>query len=65
MGTDKMIPRFAFNKIKTFMVRFPDRSEWGNGLRPNRNRGLIIWYIYGARIKVLVHSIWICYKEEA
>jgi hypothetical protein len=29
IGTDKTIPRYAFNKI--FRVRFPDRSEGEDG----------------------------------
>jgi hypothetical protein len=32
MGTDKMIPRYAFHK--QFTVRLPDRNEWDRGTVP-------------------------------
>jgi hypothetical protein len=41
MGTDKMIPKYAF--YKPFMVRFPDRSEWERGVIP-MGKGGLIWY---------------------
>jgi ribonuclease HI len=40
-GSDKMLPRHVHEK--SFTVRFPDRSEWREGFRPERKEGLI-WY---------------------
>jgi hypothetical protein len=34
MRSDKMIPRHVYDK--PFTIRFPDRSEWKKGLRPDR-----------------------------
>jgi hypothetical protein len=48
MGSDKMILRHVDDK--TFMVRFPDRSELKKGLQPDRQGGLI-WYTDGSKIK--------------
>jgi hypothetical protein len=46
METDKMIPRHVCNK--TFMIRFPNRSDWERGLQPHRYVGLI-WYTAGSQ----------------
>jgi hypothetical protein len=46
MGTDRMIQRHVYDK--PFTVRFPDRSEWKDGLQPNRMGGLI-WYRDGSK----------------
>jgi hypothetical protein len=34
MGSDKIIPRYVYDK--PFTIRFPDRSEWKKGFQPNR-----------------------------
>jgi hypothetical protein len=47
MGTDKMIPRHVHDK--PFKVRFPDRSEWKDGLQPDR-KGRLIRYIDGSKV---------------
>jgi hypothetical protein len=41
-----MIPRHVYDKH--FMVRFPDRSEWKDGLQANRKGGPI-WYTNGSK----------------
>jgi hypothetical protein len=46
MGTDRMIPRHVYDK--PFTVRFPDRGEWREGLKPDRKLGLI-WYTDGSK----------------
>jgi hypothetical protein len=46
IGTDRMIPRHVYDK--PFTVRLPDRSEWKDGLQPNRKGGLI-WYKDGSK----------------
>jgi hypothetical protein len=46
MGTDKMIPRHVCDK--PFTVRFPDRSEWKDGLQPD-GKGRLIWHIDGSK----------------
>jgi hypothetical protein len=46
MGSNKMIPKHVYDK--PFMIRFPDRSEWKEGLQPDRKGGLI-WYTDGAK----------------
>jgi hypothetical protein len=48
MGSDKMIPRPAYDK--PFTIRFPDRSEWKKGFQPDRKGGLI-WYTDGSKTK--------------
>jgi hypothetical protein len=45
MGSDKMTPR---HDDKTFIIRFPDRSEWNKGFQPDRKGGLI-WYTDGSK----------------
>jgi hypothetical protein len=39
MGTDKMIPRYVYDI--SFIIRFPDRSEWKHRLGTDRNGGII------------------------
>jgi hypothetical protein len=46
MGSDKMIPRNAYEK--PFMIRIPDRSEWKEGFEPDRKGGLI-WNTDGSK----------------
>jgi hypothetical protein len=46
MGTDKMIPRNVYEK--SFIIRLPDRSEWGKGFEPDK-RGGLIWYTDGSK----------------
>jgi hypothetical protein len=41
-----MLPRHVYEK--SFTVRFPDRSEWREGFRPDRKGGLI-WYTNGSK----------------
>jgi hypothetical protein len=48
MESDKLIPRHVSDK--TFMIRFPDRSEWKKGFQPHRKGGLI-WYTIGSKTK--------------
>jgi hypothetical protein len=36
MGTDKMIPRYTWDE--SFMVGFPDRCQWKDGLKTGRKR---------------------------
>jgi hypothetical protein len=45
-GSDKMLPRYVYEK--SFTVRFPDRSEWRDGFKPDRKGGLI-WYTDGSK----------------
>jgi hypothetical protein len=45
MGTDKIIPRYAFHK--PFTVKLTSRSKWDRGIVPIRQRGLI-WYTDGS-----------------
>jgi hypothetical protein len=35
MGTDKMVPRYVYDK--PFTIRFPDRSEWKKGFNQIEN----------------------------
>jgi hypothetical protein len=44
MGSDKMIPRNVYEK--PFTITHPDRSEWKDGVLPDRKGGLI-WYTDG------------------
>jgi hypothetical protein len=46
--SDKMLPRHVYEKV--FTVRFPDRSGWNEGFRPDRKVGLI-WYTDGSKTK--------------
>jgi hypothetical protein len=46
MGTDKMIPRYAFHK--PFTVNLTSRSEWDRDFVPIRQGGLI-WYRDGSK----------------
>jgi hypothetical protein len=46
MGSDRMLPIHVYEKF--FAVRFPDRSEWREGFRPDRKGGLI-WYTDGSK----------------
>jgi hypothetical protein len=46
MGNDRMILRRVYDR--TLKVRFPDRSEWKDGVQPNRKGGLI-WYTDGSK----------------
>jgi hypothetical protein len=39
MGSDKMIPKHVYDK--SFMFRFPHRSEWKEGFQPDGKEGLI------------------------
>jgi hypothetical protein len=48
MGSDKMIPRYVYDK--PFTIRFPDRSEWKKGFQPDSKGGLI-WYTDGSKTK--------------
>jgi hypothetical protein len=41
MGSDRMQPRHVYEK--SFTVRFPDRSEWREGFKSDRKRGLILY----------------------
>jgi hypothetical protein len=41
MGSDKMLPRYAYNK--PFTVKLPDKYEWQNGFNPD-NKGGLVWY---------------------
>lgn len=50
IGTDRMIPRHVYDK--SFMVRFPDRSEWKDGFQPDRKKGLI-WSTDGSKTNPL------------
>jgi hypothetical protein len=34
VGTDKMIPRYAF--YKSFKIQLPDKNEWQNEFSPNK-----------------------------
>jgi hypothetical protein len=52
MGTDKMIPKYAYNK--SFTVRFLDRCEWKDGLGTDRKGG-IIWYTDGSTTAKALH----------
>jgi hypothetical protein len=46
MGTDKMIPTYAFHE--PFTVKLPSRSEWDRGFVPIQQGGLI-WYTDGSK----------------
>jgi ribonuclease HI len=46
MGTDKIMPRYAFHK--PFTVKLTNRIEWDRGLVPIRQWGLI-WYTDGSK----------------
>jgi hypothetical protein len=37
IGTDKMIPRYAYHK--PLIVRFPDRCEWQEGFQLDTKKG--------------------------
>jgi hypothetical protein len=41
MGSDRMLPRYAYHK--PFTVKFPDKCEWQNGFNPDNKAGLV-WY---------------------
>jgi hypothetical protein len=41
-----MIPRHIYDK--PFTIKFPDRSDWKEGVQPNR-KGRIIWYTEGSK----------------
>jgi hypothetical protein len=46
MGSDKMIPRYVYDKL--FTIRFPDRSERKKRFQLDRKGGLI-WYTDGSK----------------
>jgi hypothetical protein len=46
MGSDKMIPKYVYDK--PFMIRIPDRSEWREGFQPDR-KGELICYTDGSK----------------
>jgi hypothetical protein len=48
MGSGKTIPKHVYDK--SFTIRFPDRSEWKKGLRPDNKWGLI-WNTDGSTEK--------------
>jgi RNase H. len=44
MGSDRMLPRYAYHKL--FTVKFPDKCRWLNGFNPG-NKGGLVWYTDG------------------
>jgi hypothetical protein len=40
MGTDKIIPTCAYNKL--VMVKFPDKCEWQNRFNPDNKGGQLV-----------------------
>ena len=46
MRTDKMIPRYAYQK--SMKIQLPDKSEWQNLFSPKK-KGSLVWYMEGSK----------------
>jgi hypothetical protein len=44
MGSDRMLPRYAYHN--PFTVYFANKCEWQNGFNPD-NKGSLVWYTDG------------------